>query len=141
MIRRLVQQQQVRLARELPHDRQPLPPPAGERLDVLRRVREPRAIEQDRRAQVPLVIVEMRIDRVRHAIDARIAPRRTTSSCGTYPTRSCRRAISSPSSACSSSPAKMRSSVDLPDPFAPISPMRSPSSNPSVMPENSSRGP
>jgi hypothetical protein len=35
----------------------------------------------------------------------------------------------------------MRSSVDLPDPLAPINPTRSPSLNPSVIPENNKRGP
>jgi hypothetical protein len=60
--------------------------------------------------------------------------------CGRYATTSPRRAVSSPASGCSS-PARIRMSVDLPPPFGPIMPRRTPASTSRSTPRRIEREP
>ena len=127
VVGRLVEQQHVGGAGELAGDGEPLQPAAGERLDRRVRVDEAGAAERlgdpsaasascsstspaTRLAHDLLGGRRRREARVlRHVADARQAAERAGAASG------------------SSSPARIRSSVDLPEPFGPTTPRRSPS--------------
>src|SRR5581483_7361443 len=69
-----------------------------------------------------------------------VSPGAKSACCGTYPTRVLRRMEIDPESA-SICPLRMRSRVDLPDPFGPIRPNLSPSEMPSEIPVKRRREP
>jgi hypothetical protein len=73
MIGRLIEQQQLRLGRKLPQDRQSLGPAARQCFNIGRRIGKARPIEHHRRPQVPLMRVEMRVHRIRERVQGRVA--------------------------------------------------------------------
>ena len=142
MVRRLVEEQQLGLPRQLAGDRQPLAPAARRASPVgcspsvkparpapPRRAPSFSCSSRRSSAQAPRaaraldgrVRVERRV--LRHVTDDAGAARRARPGAG------------------SSSPARMRSSVVLPEPFGPTSPMWSPSKMPSESPSNSGAAP
>ena len=82
------------------HDRQSLPPSAGKRLrgTSMTIAKTPRDPVHSLGPLVPLVLIQMIIHRHQPRNRGKTVPGSIKSSCGTYATRSCRRAISSPSS-------------------------------------------
>ncbi len=143
VVGRLVEQQQVRLADQLPRDRRAAcatrrtasrrPGRCG-RTRPCRAAPPPRSPTRARRRAAWLSRCAST------TTSSGVAPAGNVSCCGRYPSRTLRRASIEPASGCSA-PARIFSSVDLPEPLGPISPVRSASSKRMLNPRKIVRGP
>ena len=126
MIRRLVEQQDVRLLREGRGDRQALSPAARERRCARFEIRKTRAAQRLRRLDTRSSCGTPACSIALSTTERTVRPRANSETCVTQARRVPLRTARSPLSGFTR-PYRISRSVDFPEPFGPIRPMRSPS--------------